>query len=317
MQTNKSGMPSAERHQAAWVQQPERSNMLMLRIMTWISLRLGRPAARLVLHLIAVYFVLFAPASRAGSREYLRRILKRPVRWTDIYRHFFCFASTVHDRVYLLNGQYDLFDINVVGDELMRQTMAEGKGVFLFGAHMGSFEIIRALGRHHEGLNVAMAMYEENARKINELLGAINPDAQQEIIGLGHVDSMLKIHERMDQGTLVGMLADRTLGDEIMHPVPLMGSTAHLPLGPFRMAAIVRRPVVFMTGLYLGGNRYEIHFEKLADFSAVGAGERQAEIQRAMTRYASLLERHCARAPYNWFNFFDFWHTARSLDKEH
>ena len=32
--------------QAAWRQRPERSNMLMLRVMTWISLRLGRSAGR-------------------------------------------------------------------------------------------------------------------------------------------------------------------------------------------------------------------------------------------------------------------------------
>ena len=38
---------------AAWRARPERSNMAMLRIMTWISLRLGRPAGRVVLHLIA------------------------------------------------------------------------------------------------------------------------------------------------------------------------------------------------------------------------------------------------------------------------
>jgi predicted LPLAT superfamily acyltransferase len=30
-------------------------------------------------------------------------------------------------------------------------------------------------------------------------------------------------------------------------------------------------------------------------------------VQEAMTRYAALLEAHCRMAPYNWFNFFDFW----------
>lgn len=308
-------MASSDQHRAAWVRRPERSNMLMLRIMTWISLRLGRGPGRVVLHLIALYFLLFAPASRIASRRYLVRILKHPVRWTDIYKHFFAFASTIHDRVYLLNGRFDMFDIQVYGEDLMQQSIAEGTGMFLFGAHMGSFEVIRALGRQDVGLKVAMAMYEENARKINETLAAINPAAQQDIIGLGHIDSMLKINDQLQQGTLVGMLADRTLGDDVMQQVTLLGSPAQLPLGPFRMAAILRRPVVFMVGLYLGQNRYEIHFEKLADFSTVGAGQRQAEIQRAMARYASLLEQYCERAPYNWFNFFDFWQTARSTEK--
>lgn len=301
---------------AEWVRRPERSNMTMLRVMTWISLRLGRRAGRVVLHLIAGYFLLFAPASRAGSRAYLARILGRPVLWTDIYRHFFWFASTIHDRIYLLNQRFDLFDIRLHGEPLLREALAGGQGLFLIGAHVGSFEAIRALGRSHAGLKVAMAMYEEHGRKVNDTLAAINPAAQQDVIGLGRIDSMLKINEYLEQGALVGMLADRTLGGDATREVTLLGERAQLPLGPFRMAAIARRPVIFMVGLYLGGNRYEIHFEKLADFSATPREQRQAEIDRAIARYAVLLEHYCRRAPYNWFNFFNFWETAPAGGKE-
>lgn len=309
-------MAASNQNSAEWIRKPERSNMLMLRMMTWFSLRMGRPAGRAVLHLVAGYFLLFAPAARSASRAYLNRALPRPVRWTDLYRHFFSFAATIHDRVYLLNQRFDLFDIKVINEHLMHEMMRDGEGLFLIGAHMGSFEIIRALGRRHTDVSIAMAMYEENARKINQVLGAINPAAQQDVIGLGHIDSMLKINERMKQGTIVGMLADRTLADDMTRPVMLLGDTAQLPLGPFRMAAILRRPVIFMTGLYLGANRYEIHFEKLADFSSIPAGQRQQEIERAMTRYAELLERYCRRAPYNWFNFFNFWRTAPADGEE-
>jgi predicted LPLAT superfamily acyltransferase len=295
---------------ADWRHRPERSNMAMLRIMVWISLRLGRPAGRIVLHLIAAYFLLFAPASRAASRDYLARVLGRRARLADLYRHVFSFAATIHDRVYLLNNRFDLFDIAVEGDALMRDLLADDRGVFLIGAHMGSFEVMRALGRSHAGLNVAMAMYEENARKLNRMLAAISPMAQQDVIGLGHVDSMLKISATLEQGTPVGMLADRRFGGDATRTLAFLGGDADLPLGPFRMAAILRRPVVFMAGLYLGGNRYQIHFEHLADFSGLQAGQRQAAIDQAMARYVELLERHCRLFPYNWFNFFNFWRAA-------
>ena len=137
------------------------------------------------------------------------------------------------------------------------------------GAHLGSFEVIRALGRKDTDLRVAMVMHQDNAQKINAMLAAINPEAVQDIIGLGHIDSMLKVRERLDEGGVVGMLADRTPGNDTLYPVQILGADANLPSGPFRMAALLRRPVVFMTGLYLGGNRYAIHFDPLADFSAV------------------------------------------------
>ena len=296
--------------QAAWSHNPERSNMLMLRIMTWISLRLGRHAARAVLHLIATYFLLFSPASRHASNDYLRRALGRPAGWRDLYRHFFTFAATIHDRIYLVNRRFALFDLEIHGEDMLRTLLADGKGLFLMGAHLGSFEVIRAIGWKDTDLRVAMVMHEENAKKINAMLAAINPGAAQDVIGLGHIDSMLNVQKRLDDGGVVGMLVDRTLGDDTLYPVHILGADANLPVGPFRMAALLRRPVVFMVGLYLGGNRYAIHFEPMADFSDIARGQRDAAVQAAITRYAALLNHYCRKAPYNWFNFFDFWQTA-------
>jgi len=170
---------------------------------------------------------------------------------------------------------------------------------------------------HRHALDVAMAMFEDNARKINRMLAAINPDLQQDVIGLGQLDSMLRIKARLEQGAMVGMLADRTFGIDGTRAVGMLGGQADLPLGPFRMAAILRRPVVFMTALYMGGNRYAIHFEQLADFSDIPTGKRHQEIDRSMTRYAALVEKFCLHAPYNWFNFFNFWQSKPMAgDKE-
>ena len=299
-----------------WKQRPERSNMFWLRVMTWISLKLGRGPSRVVLYGIAAYFLAFAPAARGMSRSYLRRVLKLPspeaVGWQHLFRHFLSFASAIHDRVYLVNDRFELFDIRVHNNALIDDIVASGQGVFLIGAHMGSFEVLRAIGRKQPGLRVAMVMYEENARKINAALNAINPKAQQDIIALGHIDSMIQVHELLAQGTVVGMLGDRSLGRDDTRTVDFLGDPAELPLGPFRMAAIMKRPVLFMTGLYRGGNRYDIHFETLADFSALAPRGRTLAVQAAMTRYAALMEHYCYGAPYNWFNFFDFWRVPES-----
>jgi len=290
-----------------WRHQQERSNLAILRLMVWISLTFGRTVGRLVLHGIATYYVLFAPRARRASREYLHRALGRWAQWTDGYRHVFSFASTIHDRIYLLNDRFDLFDIEVIGAEALNATLARQPGALLIGAHLGSFEVLRAVGRGRAGLKVAMLMYEENARKINATLQAINPRAADDILPLGRVDSMLTARDRLAQGYLVGMLADRGLGDDPSMECNFLGQPAAFPLGPWRMAAMLQRPVFFMTGLYLGGNRYRIHFEPLADFSNVTRADRKQAIADAVQAYAGRLEAHCRNAPYNWFNFFDFW----------
>jgi predicted LPLAT superfamily acyltransferase len=69
-----------------------------------------------------------------------------------------------------------------------------------------------------------------------------------------------------------------------------------------------------MVGLYRGGNRYDIHFEPLADFSGLARGERAAAQRDAIARYAARLEHYAREAPFNWFNFFDFWHAPHGRD---
>lgn len=293
--------------QAEWAIRPERSNRSMLRLMAWISLRLGRTPARFVLAGVSLYFLLFAPAAKAASRAYLRRALDREPTFADVFRHFYSFASTIHDRIFLLNGRFDLFQVEVHGEDVIQDVLSAGRGAILMGAHLGSFEVVRAIGRRQPGLRVAMVMYEENARKLNAVLAAINPAAVQDIIPLGQIDSMLRVQACLDEGMVLGVLGDRTLGGDPTLRVPFLGTDAEFPLGPMRLAAMLKRPVLFMSGLYLGGNRYAIHFERLADFSALERSGRDAAIQGAVAAYAACLERHCRTAPCNWFNFFDFW----------
>ncbi|MCB1888558.1 MAG: acyl-CoA synthetase [Rhodocyclaceae bacterium] len=278
--------------------------------MTWISLTFGRPVGRLVLLGISAYFVAFAPKARRASRDYLRRALGREPGLADIARHVHAFASTIHDRVYLLADRFDLFDIEVEGEPLMHDLLGRGEGALLFGAHLGSFEVVRALGRRHPGLRIALTMFEDNARKIKATLEAINPAARPEIIPLGQVDTMLRVRDALEDGQFVGLLADRSLDADETRSVPLLGDTARLPVGAFRMAAMLRHRIVFMAGLYLGGNRYRIRFVELADFSQVERGARAAAVDTALLAYARELERCCRDAPDNWFNFYDFW--ARS-----
>jgi predicted LPLAT superfamily acyltransferase len=109
----------------------------------------------------------------------------------------------------------------------------------------------------------------------------------------------------------VGVLGDRSLGTEATQVVPFLGAPAGFPVSAMRAAAIMRRQVIFMIGLYRGANRYHVAFEELVDFSAVDPRNRDQAVSAAIERYASLLEKYVRRDPYNWFNFFDFWRGGR------
>ncbi|MDO5623708.1 MAG: acyl-CoA synthetase [Pseudomonadota bacterium] len=300
--------PAPPTQASAWRQQPERSSMAVLRLMTWLSLTLGRRASRVLLYLIAAYFVLFSPTAKRASQDYLRRVLGRPARIGDGFRHVLSFASVTHDRVYWLRGQQALFDVRVSGEAHVAALRQAGRGVVFMGAHFGSFEALRVLGDRH-GLDVRMLMYPDNARMVTQALAAINPALQQNVIALGEPDALLRVREHVDAGGCVGILADRNLHDDAGKAcrIDFLGSPVMFPLGPFRLAALLRAPVVFMAGEYLGGNRYHLVFDPIADFAATPRAQRDAATRQAMQRYAALLEARCMQTPWNWFNFYDFW----------
>lgn len=301
---------------AHWSEHRERSNLWLLSTMRWIAMKTGRRVARLVLHPITLYFLLAHGAARRASAQYLARALGHEAGWKHVYRHIHCFASTILDRVYFLQERFEAFDVHAIGTEAIDIPIASGKGALMVGAHLGSFEALRAVGEEH-GINVAMLMYEDNARLINATLAAIAPEAKLRTIALGRPGAMLEVRDWLDQGGIAGLLGDRLLPgppSERSRTVwlPFLGAPARFSDGPFRLAAMLRRQAIFMTGLYQGGNRYDLRFTELADFrerAAGGAAVQEECIRQAMLTYVTLLESLCRESPYNWFNFFDFWAT--------
>lgn len=300
--------PPTQVASAEWATRPERSSMAVLRFMVWLSLFLGRRLSRLVLYPIAAYFVVFAPKAKRASQAYLRRALGRTARLPDGFRHVLTFASVVHDRVYWLRGRHDLFEIEVIGESHLATLRQQGRGMVFAGGHFGSFEALRVVGERH-GIDTRMLMFPDNARKVTAALTSINPALANSVIGLGRPDSVLRVRDHLQNGGSVGILADRMLGEDKSRDIPFLGEPAPFPVGPWRLAAMLAAPVVFMAGCYLGGNRYQLVFEPIIDFAQVPAEKRASAMQEAQDRFVELLESRCRQAPWNWFNFYDFWHA--------
>ena len=130
----------------------------------------------------------------------------------------------------------------------------------------------------------------------------------QQVIGLGKIDSMLKVEQALQRGEYIGILADRGLEHGSASAViDFLGEPAKFPTGPLRIAFLLKQPVLLMAGVYRGGNRYDLYFEQLADMSTQQNLSRNEMLQQTMEPYVKGIERHCRNAPYNWFNFYDFW----------
>lgn len=289
-----------------WYQHDERGSPLALRLILWIALHMGRSAARLLLYPIALYFLLTATNQRRASVRFLKRIAADPPSWKNVVCHIHCFASTILDRVYFLTDRFGLFDIRIHNPRVLLDYADAGQGCILLGAHVGSFEVLRALAVDRN-LPLKVLMYPEHNRAITRILTDLNPAIRDTVIPLGDLFSLVEVNEHLSNGGMIGMLGDRAAENDKVVSCPFLGSEALFPAGPAVLAATTGVPVILFSGLYRGGNRYDIHFEQLSPGVLLARENREDQIKEWTKRFAERLEHYVRRAPYNWFNFYDFW----------
>lgn len=275
--------------------------------MRWIALSLGRGPARVALHPITAYFLLFSATARSASNEFLRKTLGRPPSIRDVYRHFHTFSATILDRVYLLTGREQLLDIRIHSPELVLDRVDAKQGFMLLGSHLGSFEVLRALGINRKSLPLKVLLATAHNATIMRVLDALNPQIARSVISMEQSNSILKVHETLEQGGIIGILGDRAVDNKKTLECNFFDAKATFPTGPTLLAVTLKVPIVLFFGIYRGGNRYDIFFETLWEATHVPRRMRPAVVEDLTRAYAVTLERHAKAAPYNWFNFYDFW----------
>ncbi len=289
-----------------WTEKKERSNPATLRLICWIALHTSRFFARFFLYPITLYFYLTSAQVRSASQNYLRRISGLTGNPWQIAKHIFCFSATILDRVYFLTDQFHRFEIKLHGIEHIEAQRASGKGCILLGAHLGSFELLRALAVQNK-MPFKILMYQDHNAMITKIFNSLNPEIAKSVINLANDNAMLEMNERLNAGDMVGMLGDRYIEKDKRLNCQLLGDTVEFPAGPMTLATITKVPVIFFCGVYCGKNKYEIYIEKITEATQLSRGKRDDYVRETTQKYVELIEYYLKKYPYNWFNFYDFW----------
>ncbi len=292
-----------------WKQRPEGGGWFAIWLIRNIGRYGGRTAARALLYPITLYFLLRRAPERQASRAFLARVLGRPARLRAGARHIHTFAATILDRVFLLSGQLHRFAVGIEGLESLHAYLDAGRGVLLFGSHLGSFEVLRVLSRERPDVTVRVVLDKGHNPAMTQLLDALNPDIAATVIDAAQDGPaiVLAIQQAIADGHLVALLVDRAGPGEAARDAPFLGQDAPFPSAPWLIAAVLGVPVLLAFGLYRGGNRYDLVFEPFSEGERVPRGQRAQQMAALIRRYAARLEHHARHAPYNWFNFYDFW----------
>ena len=293
----------------AWLERPEGGSAWALRLFAAVARLFGRTVSRLVLLPVTAYFLLRRGPERRASRAYLARVLGRPPTWTDVARHFHTFAGVTLDRVYFLTESLRRFDTRLVGIEQLHRAMDLGRGVLLIGAHVGSFDALRAASAQRPDVTVRVVLDAQHSPALSAILKQLNPRIAAGIINPRQDGTAvaLEIGAALRERALVTMLADRGRPGNPTVTVDFLGDPAEFPTAPWQIAAALHVPIVMCVGLYRGGNRYDLHFELLSERLNVERSQRQQQLRVVVQDFAARLAALVRTAPYNWFNFYDFW----------
>ncbi len=301
---------SKENDPNGWMNQAERGAIWGIRLAAfWVSI-LGRRATRVLVCVVAAYYALFDRTARRASATWLERVNGKAPTFAQIYNHILCFAQVTLDRLLFVRGTVDMFEIKRTGTEALERQVETGRGAFLLGAHLGSMDAMRAEGENQR-LPVSVVGHFENARMINSVLEALNPELSSQMVHTGRdpISLALTLRDRISEGGLIAVTADRVgLNDKFVE-VDFFGAPAVFSTGPFILASVLKCPIYLVFGLYFEPNRYELFCERFADRIELPRGGRDEALRVVVSRYAERLESYCRRAPNNWFNFFDFWES--------
>lgn len=299
---------SSEQRAASWKDVGERGAPSLLRLIVWIARHAGRRAARPLLLPITGYFLLAARTATRASRQFLRKALLREPTPRDVARHIHTFASVILDRFVFLFGRADQITVK------MHRTAEEEHGTYhgprgslLFVSHLGSFESLRTLA--HNRMPMKVLLDRGQTRMLTSLLETVNPGFSTGIIDVSQPGPglALEVKQALDERCRVGIMVDRARPGERTVKVQFMGAPAPFPAGPWLLAAALQARVVLAFSLYRGGNHYDTHHELFTEKLVIPRATRTEELERCMQQYASRLEHYARMAPYNWFNFYDFW----------
>ncbi|PMS19101.1 acyltransferase [Trinickia dabaoshanensis] len=300
-----------------WWRIAERGSRTGMRLLALSCRLFGMRFTRLWLHPIVAYFVLTGHAARAESRRYFERLREsspgretpRPG-WRSAYRHMLAFAEAGLDKLAAWTGRLQHAGIEFDDPSAFEALVASGKGALVIGAHLGNLEMTRALAVRGSHAKVTAVVYTEHARRFNSVLAGAHRDFARRMVEVADFgpETAMMMQERIDAGELLVIVGDRVPAHEAGRVVqaPFLGAAAAFAQGPYVLAHALGCPVYLFFCLKEAG-RYRLYFESFAERIELPRRERAAHLAAHARRYAERLEYYCRKAPFQWFNFFDFW----------
>ncbi|MDR1889883.1 MAG: acyltransferase [Zoogloeaceae bacterium] len=299
-----------------WAEIKEAGFVGGMRFLFWVHRYGGAWLFRALLFFVMLWFFATRPLARHASLEYLTRLHQESrgatpaPNWRNCFRHFMCFAETILDKMLAFDPRCEPPPCQISGAEHVQPLFDAGRGALMITAHLGNVELCRRLARKLVKARVTVLMHMQNAQAFNQILRALNPRMEIDILQVATFDiaTAVLLSERIEAGGLVVIAGDRIplTPDSATLALPFLGAPARFPLGPYILAAALGCPVLTLFGAR-GAEGFTITIRPLAERIVLPRRERQQAVAPYLSAYVAALTEECRKNPLQWFNFFPFW----------
>jgi len=271
---------------------------------------LGRYGAYLLLVFTVAWYVLFRPSVRQRSSFYLRRRFPRhnaPQRLLDCYKLCLSLGKVLVDRAVVgILGPKKL-GCTLSDKEELHALLAEGRGLILVTAHVGSWQLGMA-SLYELETPVSLLLHRDQGdvdRHFNEHGDQAPP--YRIIDPLGYLGGTLEMLQVLKAGQVLCIMGDRVMGGEgSTLTVDFLGGPVAMPFSPYKLASATTAPIAIIFPHTTGSNSYSL---KVGGVLRVppDLGRSPAAYLPYAQQYVQALEAFVRDYPYQFFNFFDMW----------
>lgn len=317
VETGESAAPAPDRRHGEehWAEVGERGAGWGPELMGFIYRTLGRTVCLVVMAPVIFYFYVAGFTQRRASLDYLCRVWrmqgkpKPPTHWHAL-QHFFAFGESLVDKFGAWTGKVDRVDIDAIDGGNFDAMRNDKRGSLIISAHVGATEIVRALATRYQRRRITIVIHSTQAPRYNALIARFAPQSQVSLVQAGDFDitTAMALSSAIERGEWVVIMGDRMpvkRSERAIH-ANFLGSPTPFPPGPFVLASALRCPIYTLFCTKQNG-RHRVQVSKLSEGVAPSRRNREAALQALVQQYASALEALVLAAPYQWFNFYDYW----------
>lgn len=311
-----------------WASIQEVGTLAGLRFLFLLYRIFGKSVYSLVMYPVALYFVLFKSNARRASQQFLLfHWKKNPKFWKkkpsllNSVIHFKQFAETILDKSLgwisdISEDEFVIHDFSII-----ETLMKDSRGQLIIGSHFGNLEYCRGFMQRYKEKHINILVYDRHSANYVELMQRLNPDSRVNIFQVDEFDvpTILRLKTKIDNGEWVFIAGDRIPLAGLEHTVEVnfLDKKANLPIGPYLLAKALACPVKLMFGYRhpnLASNKVCFEVVPFTDRVEFSRKDRQQKLSDYAQQFIAHLERHSLQAPYQWFNFYNFWVENQRVD---